>query len=65
MWPQWENRSLILKRLDAPGKGDDGGGSELGGGVAAEWVGGDTFSEAKGMGEGTGQGMAEGNWEGV
>ena len=25
VWPQWERMGLILKRLDAPGKGDAGG----------------------------------------
>ena len=26
VWPQWERMGLILWKLDAPGKGDAGGG---------------------------------------
>ena len=54
LWHQWEGRTLVLRRLDAPEKED----ARL---VKQEWVGGwrSTLTEAKEMDH-----LQRGDWEG-
>ena len=58
IWHQWEGRTFILGRLDAPVKED----ARV---VRQEWVGRQrsTLLEAKGRGNGMG-GLQRGDWEG-